>query len=249
MRRTAKEMTHAPTRTHRRAAALIIPGTLGGPALAADDPGTGGAAEIARLEKPIAQADVELARIQLEIDSIEAWISDPQAGLVVVGDDLLAVDLTRVEAYLPIATRILERNPMISDEAIRRLPAELAALIVILPLMPTESSAAAIRERRRMEPEKKAAIAAPFPDALDRERAELDGIIDGLNAKLDTLEGSWIEDHSGLKCGSEKDGSRNWGRLTLTFDETFSTYNGRFTWCETPLDGGWGEGDWISPRE
>jgi len=54
-----------------------------------------------------------------------------------------------------------------------------------------------------------------------------------------TLEGFWIEDASGVKCGSAKEGRDYWGRLNLEFDDALTEYTGTWDYCGTTPGGGW----------
>jgi hypothetical protein len=54
-----------------------------------------------------------------------------------------------------------------------------------------------------------------------------------------TLDGFWIEDASGVECGSAREGRNYWGRLVLEFDEALSGYVGSWSYCDAEPDRGW----------
>jgi len=54
-----------------------------------------------------------------------------------------------------------------------------------------------------------------------------------------TLDGYWIEDASGVECGSAREGRNHWGRLVLEFDEALSGYVGSWSYCDAEPDRGW----------
>jgi uncharacterized protein YbaR (Trm112 family) len=54
-----------------------------------------------------------------------------------------------------------------------------------------------------------------------------------------TLDGYWIEDASGVECGSAREGRDYWGRLILEFDEALSGYVGSWGYCDADTDRGW----------
>lgn len=72
-----------------------------------------------------------------------------------------------------------------------------------------------------------------------------DGRIIG-NLSGNVLDGFWIEKGSDRKCEAAKDGSYYWGRVTFTFDATFQTFTGGWTYCDADgSQGGW-NGERIS---
>jgi len=54
-----------------------------------------------------------------------------------------------------------------------------------------------------------------------------------------TLDGFWIEDASGVECGSAREGRNHWGRLVLEFDEALSGYVGSWSYCDAEPGRGW----------
>lgn len=63
-------------------------------------------------------------------------------------------------------------------------------------------------------------------------------IIGSLNGT--TFTGIWVERHSSQRCNSERDGSFYWGRLQFNFSNDFSTFSGKWGYCDTaPNAGGW----------
>jgi len=47
------------------------------------------------------------------------------------------------------------------------------------------------------------------------------------------LDGFWIKDTpSAVKCRTTQDGSRYWGAMTMTFDESLSSYEGTWGYCD-----------------
>jgi len=54
-----------------------------------------------------------------------------------------------------------------------------------------------------------------------------------------TLDGFWIEDASGVECGSAKEGRNFWGRLILEFDEALTEYTGTWGYCDAEPNRGW----------
>ncbi|WP_114521655.1 hypothetical protein [Altererythrobacter sp. ZODW24] len=53
------------------------------------------------------------------------------------------------------------------------------------------------------------------------------------------LQGHWIEDSSSTTCSTAKDGSRNWGRITFTFDKAFQYFEGAWGYCEASPASSW----------
>lgn len=60
-----------------------------------------------------------------------------------------------------------------------------------------------------------------------------------------TLDGFWIEDGSARPCDAARDGSEHWGRIVLSFDETFSSFSGGWGYCDDDPD----EGSWSGTRQ
>jgi len=54
-----------------------------------------------------------------------------------------------------------------------------------------------------------------------------------------TLDGFWVEDASGVECGSAKEGRTFWGRLILEFDEALTEYTGTWGYCDAEPNRGW----------
>ncbi len=54
----------------------------------------------------------------------------------------------------------------------------------------------------------------------------------------DTLSGYWIEDHSGERCATPKNGRYYWGKLELRFSGT--SFSGKWGYCNGALTGNWG---------
>lgn len=58
------------------------------------------------------------------------------------------------------------------------------------------------------------------------------------------LVGYWIEDDSGQRCDSEKDGSVHWGRLVLTFNDDLTSFTGWWSYCNSDTQ----LGEWVGTR-
>lgn len=61
----------------------------------------------------------------------------------------------------------------------------------------------------------------------------------------DMLDGFWIEDGSARTCDAAKDGSDHWGRIFISFDETFSSFSGAWGYCDDDAD----QGTWSGTRQ
>lgn len=53
------------------------------------------------------------------------------------------------------------------------------------------------------------------------------------------LTGFWVEKGSDQRCGAEKDGSFYWGRIQFTFDETFDSFKGVWSYCDKEPKRAW----------
>ncbi len=51
-------------------------------------------------------------------------------------------------------------------------------------------------------------------------------------------EGYWVEGGTG-KCSEEKEGSRNWGKATFQFNESYDKFKGSWDECGKGLEYGW----------
>ena len=54
-----------------------------------------------------------------------------------------------------------------------------------------------------------------------------------------TLTGFWVEDASAANCGSAKDDRNFWGRISFEFDEDFTSFKGKWRWCEQDPTENW----------
>jgi hypothetical protein len=57
------------------------------------------------------------------------------------------------------------------------------------------------------------------------------------------LEGYWIENSSGERCATAKNGRHHWGRIRWTFDG--GKFVGNWSYCDKPVAGG---GGWTGER-
>ncbi len=69
----------------------------------------------------------------------------------------------------------------------------------------------------------KGAIKATYGDAGGRILATLKG---------NHLTGTWIQNHSDKKCHGVRDGSNYWGWMEFEFDKSFSSFKGKWGYCE-----------------
>jgi len=53
------------------------------------------------------------------------------------------------------------------------------------------------------------------------------------------LTGFWVEDSSAVDCGSAKDGRNFWGRISFEFDEDFTSFKGKWRWCNQDPTENW----------
>lgn len=58
------------------------------------------------------------------------------------------------------------------------------------------------------------------------------GVIFNASLSGRTLTGFWVEDASAANCGSEKDGRNFWGRISFEFNEDFTSFKGKWRWCD-----------------
>jgi hypothetical protein len=54
-----------------------------------------------------------------------------------------------------------------------------------------------------------------------------------------TVEGYWDQPSSGARCDTQRNGTNYWGRIRWTFDETYSSFTGIWSYCDEELGGGW----------
>ena len=54
-----------------------------------------------------------------------------------------------------------------------------------------------------------------------------------------TISGYWIEAESGANCGVAREGSNYWGRIRWSFDDTFSSFSGVWSYCDAEPSSDW----------
>lgn len=59
------------------------------------------------------------------------------------------------------------------------------------------------------------------------------------------LTGIWVEDEWNSECSEERDGSEFWGQVRLEFNAEFDAFEGHWSYCEDPVEGGTG---WTGER-
>lgn len=58
------------------------------------------------------------------------------------------------------------------------------------------------------------------------------GEITGKMVDTHTFEGKWVEDHSSQKCKYASDNRFYWGKLSILFNSNFSSFRGKWNYCE-----------------
>ena len=59
------------------------------------------------------------------------------------------------------------------------------------------------------------------------------------------LDGHWVEDGSGTRCATQREGSFHWGRIRYEFSADWSTFQGGWSYCEEAP----GSGNWTGTRK
>ena len=51
--------------------------------------------------------------------------------------------------------------------------------------------------------------------------------------------GTWVETDSARTCGSRVDGSPHWGRVDFTFNQSYTDFQGEWSYCSEAPSGTW----------
>lgn len=54
-----------------------------------------------------------------------------------------------------------------------------------------------------------------------------------------TFDGYWAEGSSSQRCSTQKDGSYYWGRMVMSFNADYSSFEGKYGYCDATPSRGW----------